>query len=707
MSRNNGKLDEAVSSLLFKETLSPDEKETFQTTLDVPSNADLQDVRDALATIVEDGGLQGPVGPQGPIGATGAKGDKGTTGNTGPAGPTGATGARGLTGATGPQGPVGPAGPQGPQGPVGATGAKGNTGNTGPQGVAGPTGAQGIQGPQGLKGDKGDKGDTGSQGIAGATAIEVINVSGTSVTLDASNAGLGKVIRLLGGADVSVFMADGLPYSSFAAYIWNVRQIGAGVGHVTGGTVNGSRDTNGPATSIQILQVAANTFDVTARSFGGHVIENGIGEDIDFYATDTSGKERGFYYQVSLDEGETWTTVATSAALAGKGLDLFKTISGFKSNRRYLMRIVGWNDFGLSIVQQPQVIYTPPTIPPSSLSATVVSDTEFRVNFNPPSILPINGGYQISISTDNKQTWEDLEDIIPASIDTYVVTGRTGSTTHWVRIRSINSNDASATVCGSEWSATIAIVTTNETLYTYIDYILQVKPDVRQFFPLSDTGAAMIDLAGSHESGGYSGAYTHGITGILGSPDPATSFGSGATAGSAYSGSNGNTSSLGEITNLSQFTIGVWAKWTVNKAFAVFMHVGHDSKTKGAAIRTGNSDGRCPLFRLYSDTGITLVNYESTKVCNDGLWHFLAMTWDGARIRAYIDGELVYTSGAVTIPEPIETTRAKMASKAESSTGTSGLYGTLQFAMISGAWFSDEDIMDVYRKGNNPYTTLV
>jgi hypothetical protein len=136
--------------------------------------------------------LQGDRGPRGLVGArgaTGATGPAGATGATGPAGPTGATGAPGAPGATGAQGvkgdtgagvnvkgsvatfgdlPVGAAAGdsyivtatghlwvwsgtawvdtglvQGPQGATGATGAIGATGATGPQGI------QGIQGPAG------------------------------------------------------------------------------------------------------------------------------------------------------------------------------------------------------------------------------------------------------------------------------------------------------------------------------------------------------------------------------------------------------------------------------------------------------------------------------------------------------------------------------------------------------------------------------
>lgn len=172
-------------------------------------------------------GLQGIQGDIGPQGVQGQKGDQGagvtikgsrmspaalpTTGNAlgdlyimSTAGSGYADGdGYAYTGSGTDAGPggnwknVGPIrGPRGDQGLQGATGAKGDTGATG---VQGQQGLQGQQGPQGTKGDQGiqgvagSKGDTGATGATGpqGTPTTVNGKSGTSITLNASDVGLG------------------------------------------------------------------------------------------------------------------------------------------------------------------------------------------------------------------------------------------------------------------------------------------------------------------------------------------------------------------------------------------------------------------------------------------------------------------------------------------------------------------------------------
>ena len=127
-------------------------------------------------------------GPQGVQGIQGLQGVQGIQGPTGLQGQQGIQGERGLQGI---QGPTGLQGQQGIQGPgVGDTGA---TGRTGPTGLAGSVGATGPTGMTGAASTvAGPTGPTGSTGTTGATGIGipamlVQEVSGTSLTLSATN----------------------------------------------------------------------------------------------------------------------------------------------------------------------------------------------------------------------------------------------------------------------------------------------------------------------------------------------------------------------------------------------------------------------------------------------------------------------------------------------------------------------------------------
>jgi hypothetical protein len=119
-------------------------------------------------------GKAGADGAQGPAGADGAPGETGATGSAGPAGLTGPAGQDGAPGANGATGAAGTAGQDG---------ALGATGPDGPQGPAGP---KGDTGPQGPEGPKGDTGATGPPGLAGIDGSSLVEVSGSSSTIDAN-----------------------------------------------------------------------------------------------------------------------------------------------------------------------------------------------------------------------------------------------------------------------------------------------------------------------------------------------------------------------------------------------------------------------------------------------------------------------------------------------------------------------------------------
>ncbi len=105
----------------------------------------------------------------------------------------------------------------------------------------------------------------GSAAAAAASAAslltsQIYTYSGTSVTLDASNAGLNSWIRLTSASAVSVSVATGLA----AGLTWVIRQAGAGVATVSlsGGTVNGRTKSAGQHTELAVIHLGSNTVDL-------------------------------------------------------------------------------------------------------------------------------------------------------------------------------------------------------------------------------------------------------------------------------------------------------------------------------------------------------------------------------------------------------------------------------------------------------------
>nr|VFK24753.1 MAG: Collagen triple helix repeat-containing protein [Candidatus Kentron sp. LFY] len=83
------------------------------------------------------------------------------------------------TRASGPEGPRGPQGEQGPVGPIG------------PQGPRGEGGVAGAMGPRGLQGDTGETGQQGPQGDKGDTGDSFWSQSGTNISYNDGNVGIG------------------------------------------------------------------------------------------------------------------------------------------------------------------------------------------------------------------------------------------------------------------------------------------------------------------------------------------------------------------------------------------------------------------------------------------------------------------------------------------------------------------------------------
>lgn len=144
---------------------------------------DWVDICDICSPADEDGELEIRVAPDGTFSAyqdgvlIGSWNKRGPQGERGPQGPQGQEGEQGPQGLAGGRGLQGDPGPQGPQGESGEPGSQGIAGGRGPVGDAGPQGIQGIQGPKGDRGDIGDTGPQGPQGVQGPQGPTAVSTS--------------------------------------------------------------------------------------------------------------------------------------------------------------------------------------------------------------------------------------------------------------------------------------------------------------------------------------------------------------------------------------------------------------------------------------------------------------------------------------------------------------------------------------------------
>lgn len=410
----------------------------------------------------------------------------------------------------------------------------------------------------------------------------------------------------------------------------------------------------------------------------------------------------GFRFQTSTN-GTAWATNGTLGSLAIES-PLNLTAAGYAANTHLYARWVAWNSFGESVVATPAEVYTAPANPPTGLTATVLSDTEVRLNWTAPGATPINGGYQAAWSTNAGTTWTKSNAIVPVGTNLFVVDGLTGSTPHLFKVRSVNTSPNADDPAGSPYSGT-ASATTNETILTYDEYSESLGGLIQKY-TMGDTSSNATEEFG-RSGGNYNGTYTLGQAGIPGSASTAALF---AGSGRLSSGSTGNTSALALINNSSAFTASAWVKLppSATQTGDTILSFGTASIERGPVTRISSSNASLPSFRLFDQAGAQMVIGASSSTAllssigiNDAAWHNVSTTWQGSIFNCYVDGLSAATSSGttVTISTNITPTRIGGGGQANSSVGTTGLYGTMAMIEIRNTCLSQADLRKLYNKG--------
>ena len=108
--------------------------------------------------------------------------------------------------------------------------------------------------------------------------------------------------------------------------------------------------------------------------------------------------------------------------------------------------------------------------------------------------------------------------------------------------------------------------------------------------------------------------------------------------------SSASLSSFDSFSNSAPWTVMTWRRSiTLGAAQAIYVEFGGGSDSLSLGVQTG-SPGTLRL-RLIDTPGTTIIDYTTT---DDGLWHHMAIAFDGTTARAYLDGALV-ASGNPTL----------------------------------------------------------
>ncbi|MFI5934531.1 fibronectin type III domain-containing protein [Actinoplanes sp. NPDC051494] len=149
-------------------------------------------------------------------------------------------------------------------------------------------------------------------------------------------------------------------------------------------------------------------------------------------------------YEVSTDDGTTWSSIAVTGTLVRSG-----TVTGLTNGSTYAVRVRAVNDAGKGAATG-SVAATPRAAPyaPANLTATG-GDRQATLTFTTPG----DGGYPIlgyQASIDNGTTWTGLSVTTSGTTNTGTVTGLANATAYVVRVRALNlagagTSSASAT----------------------------------------------------------------------------------------------------------------------------------------------------------------------------------------------------------------------------------------------------------------------
>jgi hypothetical protein len=182
--------------------------------------------------------------------------------------------------------------------------------------------------------------------------------------------------------------------------------------------------------------------------------------------------------------------------------------------------------------------------------------------------------------------------------------------------------------CGTGPSATSPAVTPTGAASTYVGTVLGASPTA--FYRLGEaSGTVMADSSGNDVDGTYSGQETLGASPALAS-DPATSTG----YTSCCSGIGSANPALPQFD--SPRTVEAWVNTTDTTIMQALVDYGTSSPDEGFVLALTPQTIRV-------DASSDYIDFPTPRSLHDGTWHFVAATFDGTTVTAYIDGQPIGT----------------------------------------------------------------
>jgi len=171
---------------------------------------------------------------------------------------------------------------------------------------------------------------------------------------------------------------------------------------------------------------------------------------------------------------------------------------------------------------------------------------------------------------------------------------------------------------------------------TYSSEVLADSPGL--FLRLGEaSGTTAEDDSGNNRDGSYVASPTLGVTGAL-------------TADANTAVTLNGTTQYVEIANAawqntSALTVEAWIKTTGTSVYSVWDRDSSTGTQRVFNFNVNETAGKLRFYRLYNAAGSFVADsVTSTRNVNDGLWHHVAITYDGTTCVMYIDGVVEKTA---------------------------------------------------------------
>ena len=346
---------------------------------------------------------------------------------------------------------------------------------------------------------------------------------------------------------------------------------------------------------------------------------------VSWTAPASSGGSAITSYTVRSNAGQTATV---------DGLTLSTTVTGLTNGTAYTFTVTAANAAGNSLPSAPSNAVTPASVPgaPTSVAATAGNATA-TVTWAAPSS---NGGSAITSYVVRANDGTTMT--VGGTTLSATFTGLTNGIAYTFTVTATNAVGSGASSAPSNAVTPVAPQPTS-----YASTVLSDSPIA--YFRLGETSGTTAADASGHTSGTYN-AVTLGIPGALPHDSDTAALFDGATSAVTVADSSA-------LRLNGAFTIEFWAK------LKTFMNTYPGLMIKGAS---GTANG---YLVWYTSNGALHFKRNNVDIAtpagvfNTTAWHDYAVSYDGATVRWYVDGQAV-SSRAVTFPTNAGTDQLKL-----------------------------------------------